>query len=89
MRRHLSAGDTVVLTWLPDRLCRIRSLGDNRFEVIEVQGTRLKAGDRFCVEQIIADAPLYLSHLTQGGDDIGTYVCGSKTGVRFVVEERE
>lgn len=89
VRRQLRAGDTVVLTWSPGRVCRIRCLGDDRFEVVEAQGTRLTAGDRFIVDNIIADAPLYLNHLTHADEDLGTYVCGSKTGVRFVVENRD
>lgn len=88
VRRQLREGDTVVLTWLPDRVCRIRCLGDDRFEIVEAQGTRLTAGDVFRVEHIIADAPLYLNCLTRGEENLGTYVCGSKTGIRFVVEGR-
>lgn len=86
VRRQLRAGDTVALTWLPDRVCRIRCLGDDLFEVIEAQGTRLTTGDEFRVEHIIADAPLYLNSLTRGEENLGTYVCGSKTGIRFFVE---
>lgn len=89
VRRQLRAGDTVVLTWTPGRVCRIRCLGDNRFEVVEAQGTRLTAGDRFLVDNIIADAPLYLNHLIREEKDLGTYVCGSKTGIRFIVESRD
>lgn len=87
VRRQLVVGDTVVLTWQPGRVCHIRNLGDGRFEVVEAHGTRLTAGDRFRVEHIIADAPLYLNHLTRDGEDLGTYVCGSKTGIRFVVDD--
>ncbi len=88
VRRELKKGDIVALTWVPGRLCRARCLGDDRFEVIEAQGTRLQVGDRFHTAYIIADAPLYLSNLTRGGSDLGTYVCGSKTGIRFAIENR-
>ena len=43
-------------------------------------------GDTFSAEHIIADAPLYLNYLSVNGEGLGTYVCGSKTGVRFVIE---
>lgn len=89
VRRDLQPGCTVLLTWAPGRICRIRSLGADSFEVVESQGSRLQPGDRFRTARIIADAPLYLDHLTRDADDMGTYVCGSKTGVRFVLENPE
>ena len=88
VHRDLQFGDIVALTWSPGRVCRIRNIGDNRFEIVEAHGTRLMAGDTFSVEHIIADAPLYLNHLSRNGEDLGTYVCGSKTGVRFIVAKR-
>lgn len=44
------------------------------------------AGETFSVEHIIADAPLYLNYPSGNGEDLGTYVCGSKTDVRLVIE---
>lgn len=88
VRRQCRAGDRLVLTWSPGRVCHCRYLGNGRFEIVEAQGTRLIAGDIFSVEHIIADAPLYLNNLIRGGENRGTYVCGSKTGIRFVFEAR-
>lgn len=87
VRQDLRPGDTLVLTWAPGRVCRVVSLGDDRFEVAEARATRLRAGDRFSAATVIGGAPLFLDHLIRDGRDLGTYVCGSRTGVRFVIEK--
>ena len=81
--QDLRPGDILDLSWQPDRLCRIRHLGHGEFEVLSSAGTRIAAGDHFRCTMIIEDEPLYLDHLTRGGDDLGVYVCGRKNGVHF------
>lgn len=83
--RELKPGNTIILTWKPERVCEVKFLGENRFEVISCKGTRLQPGDSFRCTSIIADEPLYLDHLTRSGADLGVYVCGRNTGIRFTV----
>ena len=39
--------DMVKISWLPDRMCSLRYLGDNRFIVVESQNAKLLPGDTF------------------------------------------
>lgn len=84
----LQPGDTLMLTWLPDRECIMRHKGDGWFEIVSSLNTRLQAGDTFQCLHVIDSEPLYLDHLTRGGVGLGVYVCGRKTGVRFSVQEK-
>lgn len=88
VRHDLRRGDRVRLSWAPDRVCEIWYLSDLEFEIFSARNTRLQAGDRFRCSSIISDAPLYLDHLTRQGDDLGVYVCGRRSGVRFAIIEQ-
>ena len=83
----LQPGDTLLLTWLPDRECTTRYKGDGWFEIVAASNTRLQAGDTFQCLHVIDSEPLYLDHLTRDGIGLGVYVCGRETGVRFRINE--
>ncbi len=81
----LSTGDSVRLTWQPDRVCDIEYLGELQFRVVSSEKTRLKAGDTFECNLMIEGEPLYLDNLRQGSHQPIAYVCGKKSGVFFEV----
>ena len=56
----LEEGARLLIGWQPDRLCTVRYLGDNLFEVESVENTSLSQGDRFKVIQFQLGRPLYL-----------------------------
>lgn len=87
--KQLRHGDSVTLTWSPGRVCRVKYLGDRQFEVTEAKETRLKPGDRFSTSHIIANVSLYLYNLRREGNDLGTYVCGCRTGIRFAIAQHD
>ena len=57
---ELAVGARVLIGWQPDRLCTVRYLGDNLFEVESAQNTSLSQGDRFKVLQFQLGRPMYL-----------------------------
>lgn len=77
--RDLVAGDRLVITWEPGRVCEVAYLGEGDFEVLKTEKTRLQPGDRFSCSLFIEDEPLYILHHGYGC----TYVCGKSGGVRF------
>lgn len=81
----LLQGDIVRLSWLPDRICIVRYLGNLEFIVIDSENTRLREGDRFMCSVIIEDEPLYLDRLVQNDAPPIAYLCGNDSGIRFEV----
>lgn len=81
----LAVGDTVVLSWLPDRECAAVYLGGGRFRVERSTGTRLTAGTTFDCSLVVEGEPLYLNNVDVGGRSLTAYVCGKKNGVRWEV----
>ena len=80
---ELEAGDTLRLTWHPDRLCEITYLGGLTFRVCNSINTRIKTGDTFQCSLLIEGEPLYIDNLIQDNRPPVAYVCGKKSGIRF------
>ncbi|MDO4930744.1 MAG: hypothetical protein Q4E59_06395 [Bacteroidales bacterium] len=79
----LSRGSRITLRWLPDRRCRVRHLGDGRFEVEEAENTKLSVGDTFRCLLMVEGEPLYLDALVHLGQPPVTYIAGRKDGIRI------
>lgn len=82
----LYEGQMLKLTWLPDRTCIIKYLGNGCFEVVESENTRLSEGDTFECHLFINHEPAYLNNWRHGDKDAVTYAIGKKNGI---VVERE
>ena len=79
-------GERIELTWFPDRRCVIRFLGDDLWEILESEATRLTAGQRFRCSHIIEGEPLQVLLLaSELKPSPAAYVCGRVRGVRFRV----
>jgi len=87
----LVQGQCVEVSWLPNRRCVFRYLGDNRFEVIESANSKLHIGDTFTCAYFFKGQPMYLDNLVQlcimhpaSCTDAVSYVAGNKTGLTSV-----
>ena len=95
MARHINVakdlckGDTVILRWLPDRVCKVVYKGELTFEIIESVNTRLMAGQEFTCAFIIEGEPLYINGLTTGKTKTVGYVCGKRNGVSFEIKPKD
>ena len=83
--KDIKPGNTVKLMWHPSRICRIKYLGNSRWEVVDAEGSRLEAGDTFSCSVIMSGEPLYINNLIHRDIPSGVYVCGRRSGVRFTV----
>ena len=81
----LKIGDRLMIAWQPNRVCRLKYLGDNQFEVMESQNSKLKVGDTFRCGLFILGEPVYINDLRQNNGTgepklfvIGNYYCPVK-----------
>ena len=79
----LKVGDCLLLTWLPNRRCKVRFLGDRQFAVIESVNAKLVVGDTFECSVFIEGQPLYVDHLKHCTYEGVSYVAGKNDGIRF------
>lgn len=80
----LSEGDRVEIGWLPDRLCEVRYLGNNRFVAERCVNSKMQVGDTFSCLQFTLGKELLMSDFCQVAtpDVIArTYVVGSRNGL--------
>lgn len=84
----LNMGDQVLLAWMPDRECKLRYLGDNRYEVLQAANAKILQGDTFSALSFHHGYPLYVTSLSRGGKELGNYVAGSAAGLTFLKVEQ-
>ena len=85
-------GEEIIVSWLPNRCCRFRYIGNRRFEVVESKNAKINVGDTFGCDVFINNEPLHIHHLTHDGKENLLYVAGRGHGIKFkrvVMEEEE
>ena len=78
---ELTEGDLVEVSWLPNRVCVFRYLGDNHFIVESSKNAKLQVGDTFDAIAFIIGKPMYLDNLHLSEGSITSYVAGKKNGI--------
>ncbi len=85
---QLSIGDCVVVSWLPNRRCVFRYLGDFRFVVEQSEHSKLNVGDQFSAACFLIGQPMYLDRLQGADNSIRSYVAGKRNGLTTVSVRR-
>lgn len=83
---ELQANIEVELSWAPDRVITIRSLGNCTFRVQESRNSKLSVGDTFRTMIFVEGEPLLLTNLIHDGEPPTNYVCGRIDGIRYRIK---
>ena len=81
---NLATGSRIRLAWLPDRVCDIEYLGDNRFIAVRTENSTIKPGDTFRCLQIEKGREMFMDSFTRNGepeDNCARYVVGKTNGL--------
>ena len=84
---QLNPGDKIKIGWLPDRVCIIRYLGENRFVAVECKNSTMMPGDTFSSLQFMLHQPAILHNFSPGGTEpltSKTYIIGKKEGITIL-----
>ena len=82
--QDLQPGQELEVTWLPNRRCKFRYLGNMRFEVLESVNSKLSVGDTFVSTFFLIGQPLYIDHLVLTGKNTVSYVAGNNGGLQSI-----
>ena len=74
----LKVGDKIRIGWMPNRLCIISYLGDNRFIAEQCENSTMKKGDTFVCHQFILGKELVMSDFRQ---ESKIYIVGKEHGI--------
>ena len=78
----LSVGNRLRIGWLPNRLCEVRYLGNNRFIAERCENSKMRKGDTFSCLQFSLGKEAVLSDFRQAGTTLNqSYVIGQKNGL--------
>ena len=80
----LQAGQEVEVTWLPNRRCVFRYLGQNTYKVIQSANAKILEDDTFQTICFLEGHPMYLDNLMRDGQQPTSYVAGSRKGLLTV-----
>lgn len=82
---NLQIGDTLQISWQPDRRSILKYLGNQRFEIIETENSKWQVGDTFECKHFLYGKTLCVDNLT-GKDGViksKTFQVGKKGGIAF------
>lgn len=81
----LKIGDTLQISWWPNRKSTLKYLGNQRFEIIETENSKWQVGDTFSCKHFIMKIPLFVDNLTDKDGVLKSemYVVGESGGIKW------
>ena len=79
-----ATGTTIEIGWSPNRLVRLRYLGDSQYEVVKSENSKMKAGDKFMTGCFIMEQPLYLPYIEREGERTPPFIAGRNGGLTVI-----
>lgn len=81
----LKAGTQIQVTYDPNRIYFISYLGDNKFIVNEIEGSKnIKQGDILTLSQMAVGFPLIVTRVEREGNNLGKYVAAQERGLKSI-----
>lgn len=80
----LKPGDTLTLTWAPDRVCCVRYSGELRFKVIASRNCKLRVDDTFSCSALGVGQPMFAFDIRRGDKIVPAYVAARSRGLSSV-----
>ena len=84
--KDLHPGDRIKLGWIPDRMCTVKYLGNNRFIAEECYNATMKESDSFSCLEFRINHPAVMTDLQSADGKVTgkTYVAGIKDGLTLL-----
>ena len=80
----LQRGDSVQVTYLPDRQLLFEYQGNDRYLVVESLNSKLRVGDEVEIQNFILHHPLLVAQVWRNGDSLGQYTAGRVSGLSSI-----
>ena len=77
----LQTGTNVEITYLPDRMLRLRYLGGCRYRVAESLNSKLHTGDEVEILNFVLHHPLLVVNVWRDGSPLGQFTAGRVSGL--------
>ncbi len=74
----------IAIGWSPNRILRLRYLGNSLYEIEASENSKLQEGDRFMTGCFIKGQPLYLPYIERNGEHTASFVAGRNGGLTLI-----
>lgn len=81
---ELKPDTQVIVGWNPNRMVRLRYLGDSRYEVVASANSKLCVSDKFITGCFIKEQPLFIPFIDRAGERTAPFVAGRNGGLTVV-----
>lgn len=81
----LLAEAVVEVTYLPDRKISMQYLGNNHYQIIESENSKLQVGDEVEVLNFVLHHPLLVLNVWRSGQSLGQFTAGRVSGLSSIV----
>lgn len=83
LSKDLNVGDRISFSWIPDRYCEARYLGDDKFIAEHCENSTMQEGDTFVCSQFILGKELQMKLTTVNSQQTSSkvYIVGKKHGL--------
>ncbi len=81
---EIAEGTIIEIGWSPNRILRLRYLGESTYEVIEAHNSKLREGDRFVTGCFFKNIPLYLPFISRGNERTPPFIAGRNGGLTCI-----
>lgn len=78
---ELNVGAEIEVGWAPNRILRLRYLGESTYEVVESMNSKLQVGDKFMTGCFFKEVPLYLPYIIRDGERTSPFIAGRNGGL--------
>lgn len=80
---ELPTGQQVEVLYEPNRRLVLAHREDDRFVVMEAESSKIQKGDVLRFTHLAAGYPLFVSQVTRGEANLGSFTAGIKQGIRY------
>ena len=80
----LTPGRLVTISWIPDRVVKMKYLGSQKFRIVEQRNSKLEVGDEFEISHIMLNFPLIIPRILRNGEYTASYVAGRQGGINSI-----
>lgn len=80
----LKVGETIEVSYLPNRKLHFTYLGDDQFEIVTSQNSKLQVGDVCSISSIVVRYPLIIRNVFRNGVELGSYSAARAGGISSV-----
>lgn len=82
--RDVQDGGVLAIGWAPNRLLKLRKVGEQEWEVVSSYNSKLLEGDRFQAACFFKGLPLFIPSVVRGGNELPSFIAGKQKGLNKV-----